>query len=100
MRSKSQINFGKAACDCSAEYRMMLEALGMTASMSGTGNCYDNAPMESFWATLKTELIFHRQFATRQQAIREIIEYIEVFYNRQRIQKQLGYLSPAAFEHR
>ena len=85
---------------CSAEYRKMLEALGMTASMSGTGNCYDNAPMESFWATLKTELVFHRRFATRQQAIQEITEYIEVFYNRQRIQKQLGYLSPAAFERR
>ena len=85
---------------CSAEYRKMLEALGMKASMSGAGNCYDNAPMESFWATLKTELVFHRRFATRQQAIREITEYIEVFYNRQRIQKQLGYLSPAAYERR
>jgi transposase InsO family protein len=85
---------------CSLEYRKMLESLGMKASMSGTGNCFDNAPMESFWATLKTELVFHRRFATRQQAIREITEYIEVFYNRQRIQKQLGYLSPAAFERR
>jgi transposase InsO family protein len=85
---------------CSHEYRRMLEGLGIKASMSGTGNCFDNAPMESFWATLKTELIFHRRFATRQQAIREITEYIEVFYNRQRIQKQLGYLSPAAFERR
>jgi putative transposase len=85
---------------CSHEYRRMLEGLGMNASMSGTGNCFDNAPMESFWATLKTELIFHRRFATRQQAIREITEYIEVFYNRQRIQKQLDYLSPAAFERR
>ena len=78
----------------------MLEGLGMKASMSGTGNCFDNVPMESFWATLKTELIFHRRFATRQQAIREITEYIEVFYNRQRIQKQLDYLSPATFERR
>jgi putative transposase len=85
---------------CSREYRRMLERLGMRASMSGTGNCYDNAPMESFWALLKTELIFHRRFATRQQAIREITEYIEVFYNRQRLQKQLNYLSPAAFERR
>lgn len=76
----------------------MLEALGMRASMSGTGNCFDNAPMESFWATLKTELIFHRRFATRLQAIREISEYIEVFYNRQRIQEKLGYLSPVTFE--
>jgi transposase InsO family protein len=85
---------------CSHEYRRMLEGLGIKASMSGTGNCFDNAPMESFWATLKTELVFHRRFVTRQQAIREITEYIEVFYNRQRIQKQLGYLSPVAFEHR
>jgi putative transposase len=75
---------------CSSEYRKMLETLGMKASMSATGNCYDNAPMESFRATLKTELVFHRRFATRQQAIREITEYIEVFYNRQRLQKQLG----------
>jgi len=85
---------------CSNEYRRMLESLGMKASMSGAGNCFDNAPMESFWATLKTELIFHRRFATRHQAMREITEYIELFYNRQRIQKQLDYLSPAAFERR
>jgi len=85
---------------CSYEYRRLIERLGMKASMSGTGDCYDNAPMESFWATLKTELIFHRRFATRQQAIREITEYIEVFYNRQRLQRQLDYLSPASFERR
>ena len=53
----------------------------MKASRSGTGNCFVNAPMESFWATLKTELIVHRRFATRQQAIREITEYMEVYYN-------------------
>jgi putative transposase len=85
---------------CSHEYRRMLEGLGIKASMSGTGNCFDNAPMESFRATLKTELIFHRRFATRHQAICEITEYMEVFYNRQRIQKQLDYLSPPAFERR
>jgi putative transposase len=61
---------------CSHEYRRMLEGLGMKASMCGTGNCFDNAPMESFWATLKTELIFRRRFATRQQAIRKITDYI------------------------
>lgn len=66
--------------------------------MSGKGNCYDNAPMESFWGTLKTEHVFHRQYETRQQAMREIREYIELFYNRQRRQKQLGYLAPAVFE--
>ncbi|HSW62579.1 MAG TPA: IS3 family transposase, partial [Dissulfurispiraceae bacterium] len=71
---------------------------GMTASISRKGNCYDNAPMESFWGLLKTELVHHRKYRTREEAIREITEYIEVFYNRQRIQAQLGYLSPAAYE--
>jgi transposase InsO family protein len=83
---------------CAHEYRRLQAHSGMRTSMSGTGNCFDNAPMESFWATLKTELVFHRRFTTRQQAIQEISEYIEVFYNRERRQKKLGYLSPAAFE--
>jgi len=56
-----------------------------------------NAPMESFWGTLKNELVHHRRYRTRVQAIREITEYIEIFYNRQRKQARLGYLSPAAF---
>lgn len=85
---------------CSHEYRKLLDQFGMRASMSRKGNCYDNAPMESFWGTLKTELVFHRRYATRQEAIRDITEYIEVFYNRQRRQKRLGYISPAAFERR
>jgi putative transposase len=76
----------------------MHHRFGMRTSMSGKGNCYDNAPMENFWGTLKTELVFHRQYETRQQAMREITEYIEIFYNRQRRQEKLGYLSPAAFE--
>lgn len=70
----------------------------MKVSMSRKGNCYDNAPMESFWGTLKNELIYHQLYVTREQAIREIAEYIEKFYNRQRIQTRLGYLSPAACE--
>ena len=69
----------------------------MKASMSRRGNCYDNAPMESFWGTLKNELIHHRRYRTREEAIKEITEYIEVFYNRQRRQARLGYLSPAAY---
>jgi putative transposase len=85
---------------CSHEYRKLLDRFGMRASMSGIGNCYDNAPMESFWGTLKTELVFHRRYETRTEAIRDITEYIEIFYNRQRRQKRLGYLSPAAFERR
>jgi transposase InsO family protein len=70
----------------------------MKVSMSRKGNCYDNAPMESFWGTLKNELIYHQRYMTREQAMREITEYIEIFYNRQRIQARLGYLSPAAYE--
>jgi putative transposase len=83
---------------CSDHYRALLEQFGMTASMSRKGNCYDNAPMESFWGTLKNELIHHKRFETRLEVMREITEYIEMFYNRQRKQARLGYLSPAAFE--
>ena len=69
----------------------------MKSSMSRKGNCYDNAPMESFWGTMKNELIYHEHYKTREQAIREITEYIEVFYNRLRRQKRLGYLPPVAY---
>ena len=68
--------------------------------MSGKGDCWDNAPMESFWGILKTELVHHQKFKTRQQAIQEITEYIGSFYNRQRKQERLGYLSPAQFTQR
>ena len=83
---------------CSQEYTKILDQFGMQASMSRKGNCYDNAPMESFWGILKTELVHHRRYKTRREAIREITEHIEVFYNRQRRQKRLGYLSPATYE--
>ena len=85
---------------CSHEYRNILERFGLKASMSRKGNCYDNAPMESFWGTLKQELVHHRQYRNRQEAIRDITEYIEIFYNRQRLQPGLGFLSPAVFEQR
>jgi putative transposase len=85
---------------CSYEYRNILERFGLLASMSPKGNCYDNAPMESFWGTLKQELVHHRLYRTRQEAIRDITEYIEIFYNRQRLQPGLGFLSPAVFEQR
>jgi transposase InsO family protein len=85
---------------CSHEYRNILERFGLKASMSRKGNCYDNAPMESFWGTLKQELVHHRRYRTRQEAIRDITEYIEIFYNRQRLQPGLGFLSPAVFEQR
>lgn len=83
---------------CSHEYRKLLDQFHMRASMSRKGDCYDNAPMESFWGTLKSELVYHRRYGTRREAIRDISEYIEIFYNRQRRQARLGYLSPAAYE--
>lgn len=85
---------------CSLKYSNLLKKYKMKSSMSRKGNCYDNAPIESFWGTLKTELVNHRQYKTRREAINDITEYIEIFYNRQRIQKKLGYLSPVAFEQK
>ena len=82
---------------CSHEYRRLLEQFGLEASMSGVGNCFDNAPMESFWGILKQELIHHRHYRSRREAIEDITEYIEVFYNRQRFQAKLGFLSPVAY---
>jgi putative transposase len=70
----------------------------MKVSMSRKGNCYDNASMESCWGTLKNELIYQRRFSNRHEAMRAIREYIEIFYNRQRKQARLGYLSPAVYE--
>lgn len=82
---------------CSLEYRSLLKRFGLVISMSGKGNCYDNAPMESFWGILKQELVHHRHYYTRREAMAEIREYIELFYNRERLQARLGYLSPAAY---
>ena len=82
---------------CASRYRERLDALGMQVSMSRRGNCYDNAPMESFWGSLKNELLYQRRFATRAQARAAITEWIEVFYNRQRLHSALGYQSPVAF---
>ncbi len=85
---------------CSHDFRNILKQHGFIASMSRKGNCYDNAPMESFWGTLKQELTNHRRYRTRQEAIQDITEYIEVFYRRQRLQPGLGFLSPAVYEQR
>jgi putative transposase len=65
--------------------------------MSRKGNCFDNAPVESLFGTLKTELVHHRRYRTRLEAEREIAEYVDLFYNRQRRQARLGYSSPAAY---
>jgi putative transposase len=85
---------------CSHDYRNILKQHGFIASMSRKGNCYDNAPMESFWGTLKQELTNHRRYRTRQEAMQDIIEYIEVFYRRQRRQPRLGFLSPVVYEQK
>jgi putative transposase len=82
---------------CAQDYQDQLRQFGLTPSMSRKGNCYDNAPMESFWGTLKNELVHHRRYATRAQARCEITAYIELFYNRQRRHSRLGNCSPAAF---
>jgi putative transposase len=82
---------------CALEYRQLLDHFELIVSMSGKGNCYDNAPMESFWGMLKQELIYQCHFRTRRDARQAITEYIELFYNRQRRQAKLGFLSPAAY---
>jgi len=82
----------------SQDYQALLTKHQMQVSMSRTGNCYDNAPMESFFATLKTELVHHRHYATRAEAKVDIFEFIELFYNRSRRHSYLGYQSPVAFE--
>ena len=83
----------------SQNYRQRLAQAGVVPSMSRRGNCYDNAMMESFWSTLKRELIHRCQFATHTQARAAIFEWIEVFYNRERFHSALGYKSPVDFEN-
>jgi putative transposase len=83
----------------SQDYRDRLGAWGLEASMSRKANCYDNATMESFWSTLKHELVYRCQFRTRAEARRYLFEWIEVFYNRTRLHSSLGYKSPVDFEN-
>jgi len=82
----------------SADYRRALTQAGLIASMSRTGNCYDNATMESFWSTLKLELVYRHRFQTRRQARSALFDYIERFYNPRRAHSALNYLSPVDFE--
>jgi len=83
----------------SDDYRAALHNAKALASMSRKANCYDNATMESFWSTLKQELIYRRHFKTRDEAHQAIFDFIEVFYNRQRLHSSLDYLSPVDFEN-
>lgn len=82
----------------SEDYRQALSAIGITASMSRRGNCYDNAVIESFWHSLKNELVHRQHFTSRAEATVLIFDYIESFYNRVRLHSSLGYMSPEAFE--
>ena len=83
----------------SRNYRQRLAQAGAVPSMSRRGNCYDNAAMESFWSSLKRELVYRCQFVTRAQARAAIFEWIEVFYNRERFHSALGFKSPVDFEN-
>jgi transposase InsO family protein len=82
----------------SVDYRRALSLAEAVASMSRKGNCYDNAVMEAFWSTLKLEMIYRQEFDHESQVRQEVFEYIEVFYNRQRLHSALGYKTPVDFE--
>ena len=83
---------------CSDAYQALLSKNGFICSMSGKGNCYDNAVMESFYHTLKVELIYGQRYRTRSEAQMAVFDYIEIFYNRQRLHSSLDYQTPEAFE--
>ena len=72
---------------CSEAYRRIIETHGFKGSMSRRGNCYDNAPIESFWGVLKNELVYHYNYETSQQAISDVVKYIELEYNEERLAK-------------
>jgi hypothetical protein len=90
---------GSVGADCAAgDYRDILEAASITQSMSRRGNCWDNAPMESFFGTLKTELVHQREYPDRDTARRDLFAYIAGYYNRQRIHSAIGYITPEQAE--
>ncbi|MET4349518.1 transposase InsO family protein [Bradyrhizobium sp. RT9a] len=88
----------EAAQYASRAYRDALTGANITASMSRRADCYDNAPMESFFHTLKTELVHHRDYSTRAEAQRDIFAFIEGFYNRTRLHSAIGYIAPIEME--
>ncbi len=100
-RSPSQgliVHSDRGSQYCSKDFKELLKAHKCLQSMSSTGNCYDNAVTESFFHTLKTELVYHEKYKTRDQARKSIFKYIEMFYNRIRIHSYLGGLSPYQYE--
>jgi putative transposase len=92
------VHSDRGAQFASAAYRQILAKHGLVPSMARKGNCYDNAFIESFWSSLKYELIYHRRFATLAEARTAIFDYIETFYNRTRLHSSLDYHSPINFE--
>jgi len=83
---------------CSYNYQALLKKYKMICSMSRKGNCYDNACAETFFSTIKCEMLYHKKYSSREEARRDIFWYIEVFYNRKRRHQALGYLTPAQFK--
>ena len=82
---------------CSMAYRKLLESKGFLCSMSRKGNCWDNTPAESFFATLKKDLVYHERYKTRDEARASIFEYIVVFYNQIRRSSCIGYKTPGEY---
>jgi putative transposase len=92
------VHSDRGAQFASSAYRRVLADHELLASMSRKGNCYDNAFIESFWSSLKYEVVYHQRFTTRAEARTAVFDYIETFYNRTRLHSSLGYVSPIAFE--
>src|SRR5438046_1601557 len=92
------VHSDRGAQFASAAYREILAQHHLIASMSRKANCYDNAFIESFWSTLKYELVYHHRFATHAEARTAVFDYIETFYNRTRLHSSLAYLSPINYE--
>jgi putative transposase len=92
------VHSDRGAQFASSAYRQVLAQHGLVASMSRKGNCYDNAFIESFWSSLKYEVVYHQRFATFAEARSAIFNYIETFYNRTRLHSSLAYRSPITFE--
>jgi transposase InsO family protein len=97
-RTKLIVHSDRGSQFASGAYRHLLAQHGLVASMSRSGNCYDNAFIESFWSSLKYEVVYHQRFASFAEARSAIFHYIETFYNRTRLHSSLAYRSPIAFE--
>ena len=97
-RARLILHSDRATQFASAAYRQLLAQHGLVASMSRPGNCYDNAFIESFWSSLKYELVYHQRFVTYAQARTAVFDYLETFYNRTRLHSSLAYRSPINFE--